>query len=307
MDRREFIKISSLASLWIAANPSSVLADTFKAESKIANSKKVLLFKAMNSKTGEWKISGTMFVDLANKRLKKSKWDHKTFEILCIVEDHEATEIRNQLWEKHIGTPAPNLPLFTHKAQDLGLDCKEKGIFGVKDCKATLALKESGYLQSDQNKEIYRQIGKKQGRINKESGHMPKMWKSLADSDYWGSEEQKSFSRKSGKTGGKIQGALNAKNGHMTRIQKIGAVPGGRATAKLFEIERMERYKKIYPHLPSSGFSRGYVNKVASSLDVVYNSKVFASFIDHGLIEKIYDGKKGSNTDVPLFRKVLHF
>lgn len=302
MDRREFLKISTLSAIWFSVNSNPIIKSVF--DEAVKNPiKKVLLFKIKEISSGNWIISGTMFDDIEKTKLRRKKWDFESFEILRIVEDEEATEIRNLLWKEIIGTPPPNLHLMTHSAQKLGFELKEKGVFGTPGCKAVSSLLESGYLQSEKNRSIYKEIGKKQGKINLESGHMLKMKKNLFESGYWGSDEQRGYSKISGKIGGSKQGKINSENGHMKEIQKIGATLGGKAMAERFKKKREERLNFLHSNLPSGTFTMKEVIDLAKKLEIPSALSVAYGMRDEGYLIEVHKGKNGSNTDFTLYCK----
>jgi len=107
MNRREFLKLGSLFAAAMVINTNPIL----NAAAKLADTNpdtKVLLYIIKNRKTGKWHVKATKYTDIAKKRLSLNCWEVDTFRPLQIVDNSEATEVRNKLWKLHIGTKVPN-------------------------------------------------------------------------------------------------------------------------------------------------------------------------------------------------------
>ena len=120
MNRREFIKLGSLFAAAMVINTNPIL----NAASKLADvnpDTKVLLYIIKNRKTGKWHIKATKYTDIAKKRLTLSSWEVDTFRPLQIVDNSEASEVRDKLWKLHIGTKVPNSRIDVISAAQGGL------------------------------------------------------------------------------------------------------------------------------------------------------------------------------------------
>jgi len=120
MERRQFLKLFGLAVASIAVQADPVL----NAAMRLAEAnpdQKVMLYIVQNRKTGKWVIKGTKYTDLKSKKLALRTWKRETFRVLRIVDNSEATEVRNTLWKNLIGTKVPNYDVDVVRSTQGGL------------------------------------------------------------------------------------------------------------------------------------------------------------------------------------------
>ncbi len=142
MDRREFLKISSLFAMAITVTANPVLNAAAKAlESKPLN---VVFYKVKKISNSKWYLKGTSFIDLPKKTLNTKIYDAKSFTVLQIVDNSEAHALRKTLWKEH-GCQKP----YIWGTYDL----KQKSEAGVK---AAAINKASGSYMINCNKMIAR-------------------------------------------------------------------------------------------------------------------------------------------------------
>jgi hypothetical protein len=102
---------------------------------------------------------------------------------------------------------------------------------------------------------------------------------------------------------GPKQGKINAENGHMNNIQKIGATLGGKAMAEKYKSIREEREKKLYDHLPQKPFSMKELISLAKQVGIPSNLKFSYHFRDLGYITMVHKGINGSAINFDLYLK----
>lgn len=162
MERREFLKNSIGALLYVGLTSNKVLASVVKSTPN--DSMDVLLY-LIQTKKGDWKVKGTKWTDLKSSRLSRFHYNLETFKPLEIVDNKIANNIKEKYWNQY--------------------NCKgkcPKNVNYLSSYKSGLNAKESGQLFEASKKslgkshqmypEYWKEHGKRIGNLNKKNGHL---------------------------------------------------------------------------------------------------------------------------------------
>lgn len=132
MDRREFLKLSTLFAAAMAIESSPTLRNAARLiELDPHNPMRIVLYKVRKKSNGRWKVKGTKYVDLAHKRFDKDLFYEDSFTVLDIVDNSVAKERRKELSIEHdCAKPHPgnyNFEIFTNNANRAVITNRESG------------------------------------------------------------------------------------------------------------------------------------------------------------------------------------
>jgi hypothetical protein len=156
MDRREFVKLSALATAWLATN--SAVTRALAAAPPIEG-KSILIYKMVHYKKGI-QVRATMYGSwIGNKRKTNSGWmrqvvdsqkyDVSTFEIIAEVSAAEANEVKWKHWQE-LGCKGQYVPYNQEHYVKTGKMCKNSPGY-------------QAYLQSDKRKKDMTRMGQAGG------------------------------------------------------------------------------------------------------------------------------------------------
>lgn len=133
MDRREFLKLSTLFAAAMAIESSPALRNAARLiELDPHNPMRIVLYKVRKKSNGRWKVKGTKYVDLAHKRFDKDLFYEDSFTVLDIVDNSIAKERRKELSLEN-GCVKPhhwghyNFEIFTSNAKKAAITNKQSG------------------------------------------------------------------------------------------------------------------------------------------------------------------------------------
>ncbi len=99
MNRRDFFKLSTLFAAAMAVEASPILRAVATALEN--NTLHIIFYKVQERTTGNWKVKGTKYVDLAKTRFNHDRFRLESFEVLDIVDSSVANETKSRLWKEH--------------------------------------------------------------------------------------------------------------------------------------------------------------------------------------------------------------
>lgn len=98
MDRRDFLKLSSLVAAYAILNPKLKVIESIV--NTFDHSNRVLIY-LMQNKKGQWHVKATKNYQDPKKGVLKSKWVTDTFRVLEYTTELEANERKRLLWEEY--------------------------------------------------------------------------------------------------------------------------------------------------------------------------------------------------------------
>jgi hypothetical protein len=98
MDRRDFLKLSSLVAAYAVLNPKLKVVESIL--NTFESSNKVLIYLMQNTK-GQWHVKVTKNYQDPKKGVLKSKWIADSFSVLEYTDELNANERKKLLWDQH--------------------------------------------------------------------------------------------------------------------------------------------------------------------------------------------------------------